>query len=79
MTGIVKFTVEDIMLYKRKEVILDSHNKDYLLRSRIGYNIPLFIQIIGNSSAVIVAYTTEEFDPQNLDQLKYEASRCSFQ
>ena len=75
MSGKVKLTIEDIMTHECREVILDSHNKDYILRARIGRNMAHLIENTGNSLAVIVAYTTEEYDPKNLDQWKYKVAR----
>jgi len=75
IAGKVKLIVEDILNHERKEVILNSDNQGYLLRARIGCNVAHLIKNVGSSLAVIVAYTTEEYNPKNMDQWKYKIDR----
>lgn len=61
----------DVLSHEKKEVFLDADSRS-LTRVRIGRHLAHAFRNDSDSIAILVAYTTKVYDPNNLDQNEYK-------
>lgn len=70
MAGKFKVILEEVNTKERKEFLIDVDDKE-LIRIRVGKNVAHVLKNVSDKTAILVAYTTEQYDTDKLDQEAY--------
>lgn len=71
MGGKVRILLEDIHTKERKELLIDPSKKT-ITKVEFGTNVAHAIESIGKEDAIVVAYSTTEYNPNIMDDVPYK-------